>query len=207
MHLLGIHEKFIIWFQFLYLLERIASFAQLLQSASASCWGGDGYFKNRDCTHLVHMCATGSLLCPFFSLSQKTPQTKRAPSSVLRLHIPHYKFSLKNLRSKRCCENQFCFCLRFIMYWTSARLSKALNHAEMQWGLSIGLTALLVHSLCVQTMCVQTMCRNVSLHCLQSRYKLRTMTALRMLLLKYYLPLFTYDKCIKIVFTCSVPID
>lgn len=33
------------------------------------------------------------------------------------------------------------------------------------------------------------------------------MTALRMLLLKYYLPLFIYDKCIKIVFTCSVPID
>lgn len=100
------------------------------------------------------LCATESLLCPF-SLSQKTPQTKRAPSSVLQLHIPRYKFSSANLRSKRCCENQFCFCLHFSMYWTSARLSKALNHAEMQWGLSICLTALLIHSLCVQK-CVPT---------------------------------------------------
>lgn len=36
------------------------------------------------------------------------------------------------------------------MYWTSALLSKPLNHAEMQWGLSICLTALLIHILCVQ---------------------------------------------------------
>lgn len=40
--------------------------------------------------------------------------------------------------------------------WTSARLSKALNHAEMQWGLSTCLTALLIHSLCVQK-CVPTL--------------------------------------------------
>lgn len=103
--------------------------------------------------HTLCICVPQKVCCVLSLLSlskKKTNHTKRAPNSVLRLHISHYKFSSENLTSKTCCENQFCFCLRFSMYWTSARLSKALNHAEMQWGLSICLTALPIHSLCVQ---------------------------------------------------------
>lgn len=116
-----------------------------------SCWGGDGYFKNRSCTPCAWVWHRKFAMSFIFTLSKKSPNKKSSKLHALTTHSP-----LQILTSKRCSENQFCFCLRFSMYWTSALLSKALNHAEMQWGLSICLTALLIHILCVQK-CVSTL--------------------------------------------------
>lgn len=67
-----------------------------------------------------------------------------------QLHVLHCKLPFGNLTFRRCWESQFCFCLHFSMYWTSALLSKAFNHVEMQRGLRICLNALLIHIFCVQ---------------------------------------------------------
>lgn len=64
-----------------------------------------------------------------------------------QLHVPHCKLPSGNLTFGRCWESQFCFCLYFSMYWTSALLSKAFNHAETQRGLSICLNALQIRLL------------------------------------------------------------